>query len=792
MRKALVKQMPALKGHKLTISLILIWIFSSVALLLRPTTNIDLLKLMRLNGDPDFSQYVALRDDGIRYEAYQTEDQEINFDAGKDILQCTVGHLNWGTYLVEIDYHTSYDTSQENKQICTMSFEDAVADRHTRTADTIFLHDYKSNLESPLWVKYPQGSEEVTLNCSFTGSGICEISSIRLREYGPWKIGFLLTQAALFAVIWFWYYKLRTKSTKEKLGWLFVIAVVIFASLPALAGNFWACLSPGHDYSYHMARIASIANEIRYGNFPVLYQSDAGNGFGYVAHLLYGNLFLYLPALLFLLGFPLTASHNIFVVLINFSTYGIAYYSFKGMFGKRRYAHLGAAVYLLCAYRLTDIYIRSAMGEYLAMAFLPLALYGLQRIITSKGSTGVREILPFVIGITGIVESHILTMEMIAIFLGLLFLVNIYLYSFQSVAQKFLAFVKAGIAILGLNAFFLVPFLEAYQYPLVVTANARSANIQPHAAYLSQLFDLFMKPGGKGSTTYTNSDMPLTIGASLVIGAVLFLLVCICKKEWKCSEKEKTEHKLAMGYFVLAALALWLASVHFPWAVLADRSNWLIRIFTAVQFPWRYLAIATVLLSFVTVYSVKMLEEHGISCLGVKKAGVIFSILLVSVSVIVAGDYYRIHTADAAMAHALAAEEHVDDLYLPVGMEDRRYDTSIHCEPADGAEVVRVGTTKENDKLFLVKRVKEDCTVTFPIIYYDYLTAVNEESGEPLETAPGYNEQLAVKLERGYTGTIRVSYKMKWQWKVAYCVSALSVAMLGALMIKETRKRKQV
>jgi len=41
---------------------------------------------------------------------------------------------------------------------------------------------------------------------------------------------------------------------------------------------------------------------------------------------------------------------------------------------------IGTALYLFASYRLINVHIRESVGEYTAMCFLPLVIYGIWRI----------------------------------------------------------------------------------------------------------------------------------------------------------------------------------------------------------------------------------------------------------------------------------------------------------------------------------------------------------------------------------------------------------------------------
>ena len=95
----------------------------------------------------------------------------------------------------------------------------------------------------------------------------------------------------------------------------------------------------------------------------------------------------------------------------------ITYYSLKGIVGDKALAMAGAVMYVTAPYRLMDVYMRSAVGEYTAMTFLPLVIYGLYRIYTEdiKEKSYKTAFMPLFLGMSGIVNCHVLTVEMTAI-----------------------------------------------------------------------------------------------------------------------------------------------------------------------------------------------------------------------------------------------------------------------------------------------------------------------------------------------------------------------------------------
>ncbi len=133
---------------------------------------------------------------------------------------------------------------------------------------------------------------------------------------------------------------------------------------------------------------------------------------------------------------------------------------------------------------------------------------------------------------------------------------------------------------------------------------------------------------------------------------------------------------------------------------------------------------------------------------------------------------------------SVTANVEADSLYLPRNMQPILFrDTSIHCEPQGAAFVARRGTDRANNKIFYIEKTAEDCVITLPVVYYGYLTVCHQENGEYFKTQEGYNRQLAVALDEGFTGTILVSYQMPWSWKAAYIVSLTFAASVGFYLV---------
>lgn len=163
-----------------------------------------------------------------------------------------------------------------------------------------------------------------------------------------------------------------------------LVGIGVFACLPLGLGY----LTYGHDLSIHLSRIEGLKAGLLAGQFPVRMDPAIINEKGYPFSLMYSDVFLYPAAVLRILGFSLQTSYKVYVASITAATVGITFYALRKMFRSDCAALLGTALYTLSFYRLTNVFVRAAVGEYTAMAFLPLVVYGLWRIYRQSPADG--------------------------------------------------------------------------------------------------------------------------------------------------------------------------------------------------------------------------------------------------------------------------------------------------------------------------------------------------------------------------------------------------------------------
>ncbi len=564
---------------------------------------------------------------------------------------------------------------------------------------------------------------------------------------------------------------------------LSIIGMTFLACLPLLGPG----AIEGHDFRFHLVRIEGIKDAWLSGQFPVRLNPDFYKGYGYANPIFYGEIFLYFPAFLRLIGVRLTTAYDCFVVAVNLATALVTYYSAKYIFKNRGIAGMVAFLYTLAPYRIIDIYQRSAVGEYTAMIFLPLVVVGMYKIYTDDTTKKAYRFcyLPLAIALTGIIQSHVLTGEMTGIFI-LAVCVLALIRTFQK--PRFFALVKTVIVTLLINAWFLLPFLDFSQTQEIRVLRAKKWEyLQDGGLFWDQIIGLFPRysyyPRSAGDVL--RNEMPLCLGLGLVLGVLLCGAMLILKRK----EETGTQRKMAWICLGLCILACFMTTVDFPWDRIMERIPNLAHVVYSIQFIWRFLAIASVFAVILCGFGVLFLEKRFGSAIGYVAAAVICILTLIG------SVYFMEDTIQNTRVWVYNDLDEVDTMAAVSGAEYSIMNASwpvineVDQPEVNGAEITAY--EKEGSVLsFEVLDSAEGGTVTLPILAYKGY-AIKDSDGLLNQSNVSQSEdaRVMIVLPERYTGTITVFYKGMWYWRVGEAVSVLT--LLGIVVLKVRSKRKE-
>lgn len=589
----------------------------------------------------------------------------------------------------------------------------------------------------------------------------------------------------------------NSESTKKQnlILFLFYAVLLLFVSIPILNGYLYR-IGGGHDISFHLMRIEGIAEGIRMGQFPVKIQPAWYEGYGYGCSVFYGDIFLYIPALLRLLGLPLQWAYKFYVVMIQAGTIAISSYSFNRIFKDKVIAFVGTALYALAVYRLMNIFVRGAVGEYTAMAFLPLIAYSLILLLQKESTkqelkTGS---LLLALAMTGILQSHILSAEMVCIILAIICVVCI---KRVFTAPVFVAFVKAVCLTLLLNLGFLVPFVD-YMITGKFNVNAINGgwrveqNIQEYGAFVSQLCQMFYGAGGGNlpKNMGTEGEMPIGVGLSLVLALAVFLfMLFILSKE----KKKEFTWKLAEISALTAALSLFMATCYFPWEPLR-KSNVLIRyIVINLQFPWRFCTIASVSLALLwcCLLYLALMKWNRKLVMGV--AGGVIGISLLTAGCFMADVLKEGNAFQAVFAKDMDTNVESGEEYLPVNAISDDFDTE-NMYKNESVEVTEFERDGIRLKFQCVNNSESKQVLELPLLYYKGYVAVSRDSTgveQKLNCMAGNNQVVSVIVPAGFAGSIAVDFKEPMYWRIAELITLISVMGIIGWIAMRGKGKKQ-
>ncbi len=366
----------------------------------------------------------------------------------------------------------------------------------------------------------------------------------------------------------------QVSKKRIKLSILFImISAVFIASIPMINEKLFA----GHDIVFHIARIEGIARGLTSGQFPVRIHGGTVNDYGYPNSLFYPELLMYIPAILSLFKISVVTAYKVYLIFINILTIGISYYSFKKLFNSRYIALAVSIIYLLNPYRLMVLYQRSAIGEFTAITFLPLILYGLFAII--KGNK--KEWLHLTIGATGVLQSHFITTELVVIMCIVVFIVSF--KDLFSSERRILYLIYAATATVLINLWFIAPMLlMMMQLGLAVFERSQS----PFGMSRYDITNLF-------ANSYFNFTGANPIGWVGIFSIGFYILYRLLFKK---DEKHLKLIKLGDFLCISSIITAIATTAYFPWDILS-KIPLIGMMLDAVQFPYRVLTLNAITIS---------------------------------------------------------------------------------------------------------------------------------------------------------------------------------------------------
>ena len=349
------------------------------------------------------------------------------------------------------------------------------------------------------------------------------------------------------------------------------IVCLLILLLPALKLMLMSPIYPSHDGLIHAERIRQFHLAIIDGQIPPRLAPTYAEGIGFPMFVVNYQLPYYLAEILMLVfGNPFVALKGVLSASYLASAV-FAFLLFRN-YGSHLASFVGALIFSYLPYRFANIYTRAALGESMALMFIPLVLFSLHQI-SKQSRSGV---VLLAISTFGLITSHTLIF-----FLFLPFFV-FYVLTFLNLDKKMLVTILVGF-FLGvlLSSFQLIPAIFEGRY-----TKLEETFLNLYGGHFLNIYQLLRIPK---NGIAVGTPFQIGLGGTLII--ILSSLGLFFKKNHQIIFLLIT---IVISAFFIEKLSVWF------W------NSWPFLKF--VIFPWRFLSIIAVSIAFLTVFLVDQIK----------------------------------------------------------------------------------------------------------------------------------------------------------------------------------------
>lgn len=552
---------------------------------------------------------------------------------------------------------------------------------------------------------------------------------------------------------------------------LFSLIITIIFAYPFLIKDF---LPLEHDTLFHLSRIEGLAQSFKDGVFlPRIYPYKNMN-FGYGSPMFYSDFFLIIPALLYNLGISVSVCYVFIIMVFTFLSSYFAMRLCRVVTNNNYAPYIAGTLYLFSNYRITDVYVRSSLGEVMGFAFLPLVLLGIYYVLY----TDTKKWYYLAIGFTCLALTHNITFVLACILFIFFLIVRIkhWIHSKEIIIAIFKAFIVS----LGCSAFFIFPMLEQMTSQNFYLSYYTSTSSLADSSV--ELWKYFANTTvfGYGTHGYAKDmSMLLNPGYFMMIIPIVYLFR---KKE---NKNPFILHSLILGYiFLLLPLDI------FPWEYMV--------FFGLIQFTWRLIMLATCCLIIPASialfdFKIKPLLITIVCCVLLIGEGVwhIYPVLTRTTGINYDKPYASLidgSIIDPFYSAFYVRVELAGADYLPEGSPDYR---ELSNEVTDSlGNSVSSSLTREGTNL-LIENIKPNQSYILPITYYlGYQVYALDAQGEIIDKVSTYKANNTLV---GFNANDATTYLCRYDetpiQKYSLYVSLVTGITILFLLIKKKMNR---
>lgn len=539
---------------------------------------------------------------------------------------------------------------------------------------------------------------------------------------------------------------------KETINYILIIIASIIISIPLANKNLNIYRDDGIQ---HICRIIGTKQTLADKQFLPMIMSNLCNNFGYSWNIFYSPLTAYMSVVFRIFNFSYVNCLKLCMFVIVLLS-GITMYKFALRITKnKKLATLASIIYILAPYRITDMYIRTALAELASFIFIPIVFEGLYIIVNEE-----KKSYKLALGAAGLILTH----QVIAMYTAIICF--IYLIVFFKKLKSKTVLKNIGVNLLFcilMTSFYWVGLLQHYlntSYEVFVPGRMEREEVLIfYKAKFSQLF-----------ITNSEQTMIYAIGLLSVIGLVLTPIAY---------KKIPKEYKKTYMFFLIAGIILIGMTLSiFPFEKLPQA-------LTMLQFTFRLFTFTSFFFAFVVATNFAIL---------IKNFKTLDIVVLLTISILLLVPYkskldFNLQENEERLINGVRVTENTGRVhagmasmeYLPTkAFKNLKHIANRKDEVIvlDNDEAVISDYTKQNSNMNCrISNINKETTIELPYIYYlGYRIYAN---GQEIKYTESDNGLIQINIAKD--AQIEVKYLGTNEMLISYAISIISFATIIVL-----------
>ena len=539
---------------------------------------------------------------------------------------------------------------------------------------------------------------------------------------------------------------------KEIINYILIIIASIIISIPLANKSLNIYRDDGIQ---HICRIIGTEQTLADKQFLPMIMSNLCNNFGYSWNIFYSPLTAYMSVVFRIFNFSyvncLKLCMFVIVLLSGLTMYKLTLRITKN----KKLATLASIIYILAPYRITDMYIRTALAELASFIFIPIVFEGLYIIVNEE-----KKSYKLALGAAGLILTH----QVIAMYTVIICFA--YLIVFFKKLKSKTVLKNLGVNLLFcllMTSFYWVGLLQHYfntSYEVFVPGRMEREEVLIfYKAKFSQLF-----------ITSNEQTMIYAIGLLSVIGLVL---TPIAYK--KIPEEYK---KTYMFFLITGVILIGMTLSIFPFEKLPQA-------LTMLQFTFRLFTFTSFFFAFIVATNFAIL---------IKDFKTLDIVVLLTISILLLVPYkskldFNLKDNEERLINGVRVTENTGRVhagmasmeYLPTkAFKNLKYIANRKDEVMvlDNNQAVISDYTKQASNMNCkISNINKETTIELPYIYYlGYRVYANGQEIKYTESDNGF-----IQINIAKDSQIKVKYLGTNEMLISYAISIISFATIIVL-----------